>query len=273
MENRSNELYHYGRKGMKWGQHIFGKQKSVSSARKSKSGSSLGSKVAEWKKKRVAKDKEKEAVKKTEVLKKKSVSDMTDEELNRAINRARMEDTYRSLRPEQVSAGKKFIETTFNKVIAPAAAEAGGRFLKNKLNGLVDEYFKDANPNSIANLTKTRDRLKLQKEIEDYRNPSKKQTSWDDMLKAQQFEKNRKNESVDDIKRANEYMREKKKFDEYMSEFTNNSSKTSYDTAKSTADDIIDGERREVTPASPKVNTAINIGQHFVAGLLEDKSR
>lgn len=63
---------------------------------------------------------------------KKSVKDMTDVELYEAINRARMEDAYRQLRPEKVNKPNPFGQM-LNDVVKPAAVNAGKQFLENAL--------------------------------------------------------------------------------------------------------------------------------------------
>lgn len=63
---------------------------------------------------------------------KKSIKDMSDIELYEAINRARMEDTYRQLRPDNVEKPKVFGQL-INDVVKPAAVNAGKQFLENAL--------------------------------------------------------------------------------------------------------------------------------------------
>ena len=53
--------------------------------------------------------------------KRKSVKDMSDEELAAVVRRAQLEKQYRDLNPQQISAGKKF----FNTFIAPTATNVG----------------------------------------------------------------------------------------------------------------------------------------------------
>lgn len=53
--------------------------------------------------------------------KRKSVKDMSDEELAAVVRRAQLEKQYRDLNPQQISAGKKF----FNTFIVPTATNIG----------------------------------------------------------------------------------------------------------------------------------------------------
>lgn len=132
-----DELYHYGRKGMKWGQHIFGR------LYKNKDGTltALGRKRAQkyakkYKQLTGSRPTDSNIKKNTKTTNKKSsisskpeqrqISDMTDDELIRSINRLNLENKYKSLQPETVSRGKKI----FDKVIAPAATTAGKQLLQ-----------------------------------------------------------------------------------------------------------------------------------------------
>ena len=103
-----DELYHYGRKGMKWGQHIFGKERSSGTKKRKKE-----SGVVDAVKKMTANRKQKKAVKaeteRQKKLKKKKISDMTDDELRERIARLELEKRYRDLTPKDTSKGKSFL--------------------------------------------------------------------------------------------------------------------------------------------------------------------
>ena len=116
------ELMHYGRKGMKWGQNIFGKKLSSLKKRKNDSDSDEG-----------------ESEKKPKPPAKKSVKDMSDAELQREVNRLQLEQRYKQLTPEQVSKSKKFARTIMNDVLIPAAKEVGKEQLKKTLNAEADK--------------------------------------------------------------------------------------------------------------------------------------
>ena len=118
-----DELMHYGRKGMKWGQNIFGKKLSSLKKRKGDSDSDDGEP-----------NKPKQAA-----PPKKTVKDMSDAELQREVNRLQLEQRYKQLTPEQVSKGKKFAQTIMNDVIIPAAKEVGKEQLKKTLNTEIDK--------------------------------------------------------------------------------------------------------------------------------------
>ena len=127
----SDELMHYGRKGMKWGQHIYGR------LYRHKDGSlnSFGRKKAKKyaaKYKRLtgsrptAKSIETSTSKPSSKPEQKSIKDMSDNELRNTINRLQLERQYQQLQPSHISKGKRFID----KVLAPAATDAGKQLLK-----------------------------------------------------------------------------------------------------------------------------------------------
>lgn len=193
-----NELTHYGIPGMKWGQRRYqNKDGSLTSAGRKRYGD-------DWNGSKKSSKSEKPS--KPEKSKKKSASEMTDAELNAAINRARMEDTYRQLRPEPVPKGKAFIKSLMGNVVAPAAMAAGKKQLENLLNKYGDEALKKAFPevvdkNSKKYLEETRDKLKLKKEIKDLEEDKKKELTWDEKLKKQQYEQN----EIDNARKNSEY--------------------------------------------------------------------
>lgn len=100
-------------------------------------------------------------------VKKKSVKDMTDDELRQHINRIKMERELSSLNPQKVSAGKRFVSSLGKDVIGPAAREAGKKvlneFLAKKGSELLGISKKDAEDTTAA-LKKQVDRLNLEKQ-------------------------------------------------------------------------------------------------------------
>lgn len=116
MENRDinigadmseEELMHYGRQGMKWGQHIFGKVKTANVNRKRKK-NLVKARQVRAEKARTAAERQ-EAIRKGKIKPK----DMTDAELKARTERLRAEKAYNDLRSEMTKAntskGKKYI--------------------------------------------------------------------------------------------------------------------------------------------------------------------
>ena len=112
---------------------------------------------------------------------------MTDEELDKAINRARKEDEYNRLRPEpkeetKDSNYKKLMTKVVNEMIVPAVIQSGKNALQKALDKQANELLKDKiDPNSKEALQKKYDVLKLKKDIEKL---SKGTTSMDELTKA-----------------------------------------------------------------------------------------
>ena len=165
-----DELYHYGRLGMKWGKHIFGKDKRGSSKRRSGSDDESSNSQT--------------SSKTSTTPKKKSLSEMTDEEINQAIARKQLENRYKELYPPTVSKGKQFLNKTMKDVVVPAVSDTG----KKLLSQYMEEYGKEAlgltPKNSMESLQKEANKLKLQKDIAQYKKDiagltSKKKSSSD----------------------------------------------------------------------------------------------
>lgn len=111
--NQSDELFHYGVKGMRWGVR---KSRPTSGGTKKSKKKSLFSKMSD-KKKKAAKAKEKSKEETQEPEKKKSVKDMSDAELRAKISRLQLEKQYTDLsrQTEPVNKGKKFVENIMTK--------------------------------------------------------------------------------------------------------------------------------------------------------------
>lgn len=84
----------------------------------------------------------------SQTSKHKSVKEMSDAELRSKTNRLTLEENYLSkqkrvaeLTPRHVSKGKKIVDHMANKVIAPAATEAGKKVLSSYLEKQGRELF------------------------------------------------------------------------------------------------------------------------------------
>lgn len=172
-----DELYHYGVKGMKWGirrtpaqlGHNVSKKArkvgaSVSSTLK-KAGKATATAVKNHREASKQRKAEKQAIKERKNLKKKPLSEMSDDELRRTVQRLQLEQQYANLQPKKSSMGKKFV----NDFIINPASNAAKSYISGQLNKLVQESLKDNDP--TASLRKEVDRLNLKKqqqELQDY---------------------------------------------------------------------------------------------------------
>lgn len=180
---RDDDLYHWGIKGMKWGVRRYqNPDGSLTAAGKKRYTNPDGS-LNEKGKKKFGDSVKSDA----ETPKRKTAKDMTDEELDKAIVRAKKEDEYNRLRPEpKIEAKnenyKKLMTKVVNEMIVPALINSGKNALQKALDKQANELLKDKiDPNSKEALQKKYDVLKLKKDIEKL---SKGTTSMDELTKA-----------------------------------------------------------------------------------------
>lgn len=118
---------------------------------------------------------------------KKSIKDMTDDELVAAVNRARLEEAYKQYHP--VVEKHPLMKKVINEAIIPAAVNSGKQILENTMKDMAAKALKGkVDPNSLEALTAVRDKLKVQTEIAEYKMGGK--FNWENMLKKQTYEKN-----------------------------------------------------------------------------------
>ena len=118
-----NTLTHYGILGMKWG--IRRTPAQLARARGEKVSDSGNN------------SKKSTSSKFSSSSTKKSISEMSDDELNKAVRRLQLEQQYRSLNPEKVSLGRRFVNKVSKDVIVPAATEVARNTLRDALTKAV----------------------------------------------------------------------------------------------------------------------------------------
>lgn len=163
----SDELYHYGRKGMKWGQNIFGKPRSGSKGRVVAKKKSLSDKAKEAKE---AKKKAKAA--EAEVERKKDPRNMSDDDLRKAISRKQLENEYRKYYPEKVSKGREFASKLWNESLAPSLISSGKKFASDLLESYGKDFIKKHFPEELTpqqKLDKAVAKAKAEYELADYK--------------------------------------------------------------------------------------------------------
>lgn len=192
---KSDELIHYGTKGMRWGIRRFqNKDGSLT-----KAGLKRRAKLESELKQLGGRNKRSDGT--NEPPRKKTVAEMTDDELRAHTNRMRVEKDYYDAQknlamanPRQVSKGEKFMKSLMGDVVAPAAKNAGREWLEKFMKDKLGLNQKDP----VDRLKKEAEKLKATKEIEEYKKQIKKLKdgdddgypeikTWDDLKKSREF--------------------------------------------------------------------------------------
>ena len=190
-----NELEHWGIKGMRWGVRRYqNKDGTLTPAGRKRYENELSklkeqervlknqkksqAKFDELDKKRkqlydLKKGKVSSTTKKSkEAPKRKSITDMSDEELQAFINRTNLEKQYKEALAYQnkatVSKGRKFVQGLMNEVIVPVSIDVGKTVLKrimtNATNKILDASGKDKSKDQNQDKDKSKDKDKDKKD-------------------------------------------------------------------------------------------------------------
>ena len=213
----NNELAHWGVKGMRWGVRRYqnkdgtltnaGKKRYEKELAKAKEEAKiirgrertqakldkLNALKADNESRRKALDDRDEKEKTTDTdksekivnsrkISKKSISDLTDDELSAVVRRLQLENQLKSMTPKKVSMGKSFVESA----VKPAINDAGKRLLTDfaikqgkKFMGL------DEKSNDLENIVKDLRLKKEHKDLTDYLKPKSRTETVDAALAAE----------------------------------------------------------------------------------------
>ena len=142
-------LYHAGRKGMKWGQHIFGKERKSSGVSKIK---------------RVAPKKPEPVVKKAFSGDRKDISKASDDELNAYLKRMQLEKQVLTMQKEmtalttpsnpniqkKASVGKRFVSAVWKDMLYPGIKDGMKEVGRSVVISLGNEAIKKAREKKAA---------------------------------------------------------------------------------------------------------------------------
>lgn len=188
---QTTELRHHGILGMKWGVRRTQAQLGNRTSGKTDNDSNA-----------------KKSTKKESPPPRKSVKDMSDEELKREISRLELEKRYDTLNPESVSLGKKIIDSVVVKTLAPAAMEAGKQLAKDYMikNGKKALGLNDENaPKSLQDTVNALNLKKQYRELTDGVNEMQRElrqkqlTKQLDALKKEEADLRAAEKAVDDV--------------------------------------------------------------------------
>lgn len=190
-----NELTHWGVRGMKWGVRRYQNKD--------------GSLTPAGKKRRAKLEGELEKLGGTKkdtdgAPRKKSISEMSNKELQEHTTRMQLEKNYYDAQrqlvaanPKPVSKGRQIAEEFINKAVIPATTNAGKAYIEKMMKEKMGIDTEDP----VSKLEKTWKKLDYEQKIDKIKNPDKYMT-WDDKTKQYDLERKQKSHAEEDAAKA-----------------------------------------------------------------------
>lgn len=141
VESSTNELTHYGVKGMKWGIRKRQYSSGNSSKRKKSSKRSLLSMFKRTKKTSNTQSSPRKT-QQEQTKKKVNISEMSDDELKKMVTRMQLEKTYSQLNPKQTTIGERIVKAMSDGAISGlqnATQNTVSTFLTNAMKDIMEE--------------------------------------------------------------------------------------------------------------------------------------
>lgn len=141
-----NELMHYGRRGMKWYQHIYGEfQSGAKYSKKGTAAKPTGKKTTALERAKAKKASD-EAASKRPKKPEDPVKKLSDQELQNRINRLRNEQTYKELvrgKPSLVSRGAKTVSQILSQSAKQTATKYVSQWMDKQVKNALENRKKD----------------------------------------------------------------------------------------------------------------------------------
>lgn len=264
-----DELAHHGVKGMKWGVRRTPAQLGHKPARK-RAKKYIDKLVKQHKAKKAAK----EEAKKNESYKKKSVSEMSDDELTKYVNRKNaermaltLERDINALQPEKVSAGKKFANGVMEKATS-AVGEGISNAARSLLSNAVDKVLGQGAYDPLNKLRKEAEKAGYKQQISKAIEQGYK--TEQERIKTERavwgFEDDRKGREQAGKGKTASTKNDSSKVYEGTVEWS--SFKNSTSSQQKAGKTVVDAESWSTTPASSTSSSARQLGQSYIAGYL-----
>lgn len=281
-QTTNSELYHHGILGQKWGVRRFqNRDGSLTTAGRKRLG------IKDSKEKNKSKNKSESSKKKS-----KSVKDMTDDELRSNINRLQMEKQYLDLNkqvsqlsPREMTSGEKFVKG-LEETFVPAVKNAGKNLTQQWLEKKGKELLGLKSEDSVEALKKEAQALNYKKQINEAKKyfEAEKNNSRSNERNTTATNNSNNSSSTNAQTGSNSTNRQTNSNGSSTSSTSNRRTRSTVEGEGTSRSNYANQNHRqqgpvhdvdftEVTPTSRTANSSIELGERYIAGLLEDRRR